>query len=149
MRVVRGTVTALSASTCLLARAPVMAHTGKMEKSSSELIRIFVSMPFISLSLCLSAFSSLQEAGMKKPPPDLHSPSWKTVTKSKSSSVLLQDVKASVKGSSHMSLGVYSMNVCVYSCHTVNMWAISPVLYFTALIMFKLGDTCPFCCFSI
>ncbi|XP_043111181.1 inactive ubiquitin carboxyl-terminal hydrolase 54a isoform X3 [Puntigrus tetrazona] len=46
---------------------------------------------------------SLQEAGMKKPPPDV-SPSWKTVTKSKSSSALLQDVKASVKGSSHMSL---------------------------------------------
>uniref|UniRef100_A0A9J7Z1K9 Ubiquitin specific peptidase 54a n=2 Tax=Cyprinus carpio TaxID=7962 RepID=A0A9J7Z1K9_CYPCA len=47
---------------------------------------------------------SLQEAGMKKPPPDV-SPSWKTVIKSKSSSALLQDVKASVKGSSHMSLG--------------------------------------------
>ncbi|XP_059422505.1 inactive ubiquitin carboxyl-terminal hydrolase 54a isoform X2 [Carassius carassius] len=47
---------------------------------------------------------SLQEAGLKKPPPDV-SPSWKTVTKSKSSSALLQDVKASVKGSSHMSLG--------------------------------------------
>ncbi|XP_016412417.1 inactive ubiquitin carboxyl-terminal hydrolase 54-like [Sinocyclocheilus rhinocerous] len=47
---------------------------------------------------------SLQEGGMKKPPPDV-SPSWKTVTKSKSSSALLQDVKASVKGSSHMSLG--------------------------------------------
>uniref|UniRef100_A0A8C1V027 Ubiquitin specific peptidase 54 n=1 Tax=Cyprinus carpio TaxID=7962 RepID=A0A8C1V027_CYPCA len=46
---------------------------------------------------------SLQEAGMKKPPPDV-SPSWKTVIKSKSSSALLQDVKASVKGSSHMSL---------------------------------------------
>ncbi|XP_016149553.1 inactive ubiquitin carboxyl-terminal hydrolase 54-like [Sinocyclocheilus grahami] len=44
---------------------------------------------------------SLQEAGMKKPPPDV-SPSWKT--KSKSSSALLQDVKASVKSSSHMSL---------------------------------------------
>ncbi len=125
-----------------------MAHTGIMEKSSSELIRVFVSTPFISLSLCLSAFSSLQDAGMKKPPPDVSS-SWKTVTKSKSSSVLLQDVKASVKGSSHMSLGVYSMNVCVYSCHMVNMWAISPVLYFTALIMFKLVVTCPFCCFSI
>uniref|UniRef100_A0A672MXN8 Inactive ubiquitin carboxyl-terminal hydrolase 54-like n=1 Tax=Sinocyclocheilus grahami TaxID=75366 RepID=A0A672MXN8_SINGR len=37
-------------------------------------------------------------------PPDV-SPSWKTVTKSKSSSALLQDVKASVKGSSHMSSG--------------------------------------------
>uniref|UniRef100_A0A8C2QA55 USP domain-containing protein n=1 Tax=Cyprinus carpio TaxID=7962 RepID=A0A8C2QA55_CYPCA len=46
---------------------------------------------------------SLQEAGMKKPPPDV-SPSWKSVIKSKSSSALLQDVKASVKGSSHMSL---------------------------------------------
>ncbi|XP_050982005.1 inactive ubiquitin carboxyl-terminal hydrolase 54a isoform X1 [Labeo rohita] len=46
---------------------------------------------------------SLQEGGIKKPPPDV-SPSWKSVTKSKSSSALLQDVKASVKGSSHMSL---------------------------------------------
>uniref|UniRef100_A0A672N1F5 Inactive ubiquitin carboxyl-terminal hydrolase 54-like n=1 Tax=Sinocyclocheilus grahami TaxID=75366 RepID=A0A672N1F5_SINGR len=43
-------------------------------------------------------------ARMKKLPPDV-SPSWKTVTKSKSSSALLQDVKASVKGSSHMSSG--------------------------------------------
>lgn len=49
---------------------------------------------------------------MKKPPPDV-SPSLKTVSKSKSSSALLQDVKASAKGSSHMSLGVYSMNVCL------------------------------------
>ncbi|KAK9964570.1 hypothetical protein ABG768_005734 [Culter alburnus] len=48
---------------------------------------------------------SLQEGGKKKPPPEAN-PSWKTVpvTKSKSSSALLQDVKASVKGSSHMSL---------------------------------------------
>nr|XP_055025712.1 inactive ubiquitin carboxyl-terminal hydrolase 54a isoform X1 [Misgurnus anguillicaudatus]XP_055025713.1 inactive ubiquitin carboxyl-terminal hydrolase 54a isoform X1 [Misgurnus anguillicaudatus]XP_055025714.1 inactive ubiquitin carboxyl-terminal hydrolase 54a isoform X1 [Misgurnus anguillicaudatus]XP_055025715.1 inactive ubiquitin carboxyl-terminal hydrolase 54a isoform X1 [Misgurnus anguillicaudatus]XP_055025716.1 inactive ubiquitin carboxyl-terminal hydrolase 54a isoform X1 [Misgurnus ang len=46
---------------------------------------------------------SLRDAGLKKPPADTN-PSWKTVTKSKSSSSLLQDVKASVKGSSHMSL---------------------------------------------
>ncbi|XP_059373608.1 inactive ubiquitin carboxyl-terminal hydrolase 54-like isoform X5 [Carassius carassius] len=46
---------------------------------------------------------SLQEGGKKKPPPGV-SPSLKTVTKSKSSSALLQDVKASLKGSSHMSL---------------------------------------------
>ncbi|XP_073668907.1 inactive ubiquitin carboxyl-terminal hydrolase 54a isoform X3 [Paramisgurnus dabryanus] len=46
---------------------------------------------------------SLRDAGLKKPPADVN-PSWKTVTKSKSSSSLLQDVKASVKGSSHMSL---------------------------------------------
>uniref|UniRef100_A0A8C1QDX7 Inactive ubiquitin carboxyl-terminal hydrolase 54-like n=1 Tax=Cyprinus carpio TaxID=7962 RepID=A0A8C1QDX7_CYPCA len=46
---------------------------------------------------------SLREGGMKKPPPDV-SPSLKTVSKSKSSSALLQDVKASAKGSSHMSL---------------------------------------------
>ncbi|XP_067276766.1 inactive ubiquitin carboxyl-terminal hydrolase 54a isoform X2 [Pseudorasbora parva] len=49
---------------------------------------------------------SLREEGKKKPPPEV-SPPWKTVpvTKSKSSNALLQDVKASVKGSSHMSLG--------------------------------------------
>ncbi|XP_067276768.1 inactive ubiquitin carboxyl-terminal hydrolase 54a isoform X3 [Pseudorasbora parva] len=48
---------------------------------------------------------SLREEGKKKPPPEV-SPPWKTVpvTKSKSSNALLQDVKASVKGSSHMSL---------------------------------------------
>ncbi|XP_052469139.1 inactive ubiquitin carboxyl-terminal hydrolase 54 isoform X3 [Carassius gibelio] len=46
---------------------------------------------------------SLQEGGKKKPPPGV-SPSLNTVTKSKSSSALLQDVKASLKGSSHMSL---------------------------------------------
>ncbi|XP_056326440.1 inactive ubiquitin carboxyl-terminal hydrolase 54a isoform X2 [Danio aesculapii] len=46
---------------------------------------------------------SLQEGAMIKPPPEVN-PSWKTVTKSKSSSALLQDVKASVKGSSHTSL---------------------------------------------
>ncbi|KAG1927086.1 inactive ubiquitin carboxyl-terminal hydrolase 54a isoform X5 [Pimephales promelas] len=48
---------------------------------------------------------SLREGGNKNPPPEV-SPPWKTVpvAKSKSSSALLQDVKASVKGSSHMSL---------------------------------------------
>ncbi|XP_051507677.1 inactive ubiquitin carboxyl-terminal hydrolase 54-like isoform X3 [Myxocyprinus asiaticus] len=45
---------------------------------------------------------SLREGGLKKPSPDV-SQSWKSVTKSKSSSALLQDVKASVKGNSHMS----------------------------------------------
>lgn len=54
---------------------------------------------------------------MVKPPPDVN-PSWKTVTKSKSSSALLQDVKASVKGSSHTSLGVYGMNVCLQSSNS-------------------------------
>lgn len=57
-------------------------------------------------------FSSLRDGGLKKPPVEAN-PSLKSVTKSKSSSALLQDVKASVKGSSHMSLGVYRMSQCV------------------------------------
>jgi len=94
-----------------------MACTGMMQKSLSEFIRILVSTLLISLSLSL--FSSLREGGNKNPPPEV-SPPWKTVpvAKSKSSSALLQDVKASVKGSSHMSLGVYSMIMCVYSRHS-------------------------------
>lgn len=108
-----------------------MARTGMMQKCLSELIRIFVGTLFISLSLSL--FSSLQEGGKKKPPPEANPP-WKSVPviKSKSSSALLQDVKASVKGSSHMSLGVYSVIMCVYSRHTAIMWVISPVLYLGA-----------------
>ncbi|KAA0717884.1 Inactive ubiquitin carboxyl-terminal hydrolase 54 [Triplophysa tibetana] len=46
---------------------------------------------------------SLRVGGLKKPPVEAN-PSLKSVIKSKSSSALLQDVKASVKGSSHMSL---------------------------------------------
>ncbi|KAK1791841.1 hypothetical protein P4O66_013820, partial [Electrophorus voltai] len=39
-------------------------------------------------------------------PPSAGSPTWKSVHQSKSSSTLLQDVKASLQGSSHVSLGV-------------------------------------------
>ncbi|XP_017571339.1 inactive ubiquitin carboxyl-terminal hydrolase 54a isoform X1 [Pygocentrus nattereri] len=50
-----------------------------------------------------NGLNSLKDTVLIKPPSGL-GPSWKSVQKSKSSSALLQDVKASVKGSSHMSL---------------------------------------------
>ncbi|XP_066534974.1 inactive ubiquitin carboxyl-terminal hydrolase 54a [Hoplias malabaricus] len=50
-----------------------------------------------------NGLNSLKDAVLIKPPSNV-GPSWKNVQKSKSSSALLQDVKASVKGSSHMSL---------------------------------------------
>ncbi|KAG9275546.1 inactive ubiquitin carboxyl-terminal hydrolase 54 isoform X1 [Astyanax mexicanus] len=50
-----------------------------------------------------NGLTSLKDAILIKPPPSV-GPSWKSVQKSKSSSALLQDVKASVKGNSHMSL---------------------------------------------
>lgn len=43
-----------------------------------------------------------------KPPPGVD-PAWKSVQKSKSSSSLLQDVKASIRGTSQMSLGMSSV----------------------------------------
>ncbi|KAG7333869.1 hypothetical protein KOW79_002276 [Hemibagrus wyckioides] len=45
---------------------------------------------------------SLKDTGLMKPPPGV-GPAWKSVQKSKSSSSLLQDVKASIRGTSHMS----------------------------------------------
>ncbi|XP_034158665.2 inactive ubiquitin carboxyl-terminal hydrolase 54a isoform X1 [Pangasianodon hypophthalmus] len=46
---------------------------------------------------------SVKDAGLMKPPSGV-GPAWKSVQKSKSSSSLLQDVKASIRGTSHMSL---------------------------------------------
>ncbi|KAI4894263.1 hypothetical protein NFI96_016291 [Prochilodus magdalenae] len=50
-----------------------------------------------------NGLNSLKDTVLIKPPSGV-GPSWKSVQKSKSSSALLQDVKASVRGSSHMSL---------------------------------------------
>ncbi|XP_072534431.1 inactive ubiquitin carboxyl-terminal hydrolase 54a isoform X2 [Salminus brasiliensis] len=50
-----------------------------------------------------NGLTGLKDAVLVKPPSSV-GPSWKNVQKSKSSSALLQDVKASVKGNSHMSL---------------------------------------------
>uniref|UniRef100_A0A8C8I7L1 USP domain-containing protein n=1 Tax=Oncorhynchus tshawytscha TaxID=74940 RepID=A0A8C8I7L1_ONCTS len=44
------------------------------------------------------------DTGLKKPSSPGSGPSWRTVPKSKSSSALLQDVKASCRGNSHVSL---------------------------------------------
>ncbi|TSK22601.1 Inactive ubiquitin carboxyl-terminal hydrolase 54 [Bagarius yarrelli] len=45
---------------------------------------------------------SVKDTGLMKPPPGV-SPPWNSVQKSKSSSSLLQEVKASIRGTSHMS----------------------------------------------
>ncbi|KAM9561157.1 ubiquitin carboxyl-terminal hydrolase 54-like isoform 3-T3 [Salvelinus alpinus] len=56
------------------------------------------------LSEGLNAANTHRDTGLKKPSSSSSGPSWRTVPKSKSSSALLQDVKASCRGNSHTSL---------------------------------------------
>ncbi|XP_055774200.1 inactive ubiquitin carboxyl-terminal hydrolase 54-like [Salvelinus fontinalis] len=62
----------------------------------------------VSLDMPLSegpnAANTHRDTGLKKPSSSSSGPSWRTVPKSKSSSALLQDVKASCRGNSHTSL---------------------------------------------
>ncbi|XP_036815594.1 inactive ubiquitin carboxyl-terminal hydrolase 54 isoform X3 [Oncorhynchus mykiss] len=62
----------------------------------------------VSLDMPLSegpnAANTHRDTGLKKPSSSSSGPSWRTVPKSKSSSALLQDVKASCRGNSHISL---------------------------------------------
>ncbi|KAM9394884.1 ubiquitin carboxyl-terminal hydrolase 54-like isoform 3-T3 [Salvelinus alpinus] len=62
----------------------------------------------VSLDMPLSegpnAVNAHRDTGLKKPSSSGSGPSWRTVPKSKSSSALLQDVKASCRGNSHVSL---------------------------------------------
>eukprot|EP00063_Salmo_salar_P082978 XP_014057813.1 PREDICTED: inactive ubiquitin carboxyl-terminal hydrolase 54-like isoform X6 [Salmo salar] len=62
----------------------------------------------VSLDMPLSegpnAANTHGDTGLKKPSSSSSGPSWRTVPKSKSSSALLQDVKASCRGNSHISL---------------------------------------------
>ncbi|XP_042179461.1 inactive ubiquitin carboxyl-terminal hydrolase 54a isoform X2 [Oncorhynchus tshawytscha] len=62
----------------------------------------------VSLDMPLSegpnAANAHRDTGLKKPSSPGSGPSWRTVPKSKSSSALLQDVKASCRGNSHVSL---------------------------------------------
>nr|XP_046209713.1 inactive ubiquitin carboxyl-terminal hydrolase 54-like isoform X1 [Oncorhynchus gorbuscha]XP_046209714.1 inactive ubiquitin carboxyl-terminal hydrolase 54-like isoform X1 [Oncorhynchus gorbuscha]XP_046209715.1 inactive ubiquitin carboxyl-terminal hydrolase 54-like isoform X1 [Oncorhynchus gorbuscha]XP_046209716.1 inactive ubiquitin carboxyl-terminal hydrolase 54-like isoform X1 [Oncorhynchus gorbuscha] len=62
----------------------------------------------VSLDMPLSegpnAANTHRDTGLKKPSGSSSGPSWRTVPKSKSSSALLQDVKASCRGNSHISL---------------------------------------------
>ncbi|XP_038816083.1 inactive ubiquitin carboxyl-terminal hydrolase 54-like [Salvelinus namaycush] len=62
----------------------------------------------VSLDMPLSegpnAANAHRDTGLKKPSSSGSGPSWRTVPKSKSSSALLQDVKASCRGNSHVSL---------------------------------------------
>ncbi|XP_071236023.1 ubiquitin carboxyl-terminal hydrolase 54-like isoform X3 [Salvelinus alpinus] len=62
----------------------------------------------VSLDMPLSegpnAVNAHRDTGLKKPSKSGSGPSWRTVPKSKSSSALLQDVKASCRGNSHVSL---------------------------------------------
>ncbi|XP_036839350.1 inactive ubiquitin carboxyl-terminal hydrolase 54 isoform X2 [Oncorhynchus mykiss] len=62
----------------------------------------------VSLDMPLSegpnAANAHRDTGLKKPSSPGSGPSWRTVPKSKSSNALLQDVKASCRGNSHVSL---------------------------------------------
>nr|XP_046214758.1 inactive ubiquitin carboxyl-terminal hydrolase 54a isoform X3 [Oncorhynchus gorbuscha] len=62
----------------------------------------------VSLDMPISegpnAANAHRDTGLKKPSSPGSGPSWRTVPKSKSSSALLQDVKASCRGNSHVSL---------------------------------------------
>ncbi|XP_070981206.1 ubiquitin carboxyl-terminal hydrolase 54-like isoform X2 [Oncorhynchus clarkii lewisi] len=62
----------------------------------------------VSLDMPLSegpnAANIHRDTGLKKPSSSSSGPSWRTVPKSKSSSALLQDVKASCRGNSHIRL---------------------------------------------
>ncbi|XP_029608839.1 inactive ubiquitin carboxyl-terminal hydrolase 54 isoform X5 [Salmo trutta] len=62
----------------------------------------------VSLDMPLSegpnAANAHRDTGLKKPSSSALGPSWRTVPKSKSSSALLQDAKASCRGNSHVSL---------------------------------------------